>query len=187
MITDLRYALRQLLKSPGFTAVAILTLALGIGANTAVFSVVDAVLLRALPYHNSERFIDIFSTNPTGDRDGLSILELDELRNQIRSVEELTAFQSQNVNLTGGERPERIRGAFVAANFFEVFRLNPVLGRTLAKGEDQSGAAKVVVVNEKLWRERLNSSPDLSDKKLILNNEPYSVVGVISSEFKNPF
>jgi putative ABC transport system permease protein len=187
MITDLRYAFRQLLKSPGFTAVAILTLALGIGANTAVFSVVDAVLLRALPYHNSERLIDIFSTNPTGDRDGLSMLELEDLRNQVRSVEELTAFQSQSVNLTGGERPDRIRGAFVASNFFDVFQLKPVLGRTLAKGEDQPGAAKVVVVNEKLWRERLNSSTDLSDKKLILNNEPYSVVGVISAEFKNPF
>jgi putative ABC transport system permease protein len=187
MITDLRYAFRQLLKSPAFTVVAIVTLALGIGANTAVFSVVDAVLLRALPYHNSERFIDIFSTNPTGDRDGISILEFDELRNQMRTVEELTAFQSQSVNLTGGERPDRIRGAFVAANFFEVFRLNPVLGRTLAKGEDQPGAAKMAVVNEKLWRERLNSSTDLSDKKLILNNEPYSVVGVVSSAFKNPF
>src|SRR5688572_10343700 len=187
MITDLRYALRQLLKSPGFTLVALLTLALGIGANTAVFSVVDAVLLRALPYHNSSRLIDIFSTASTGDRDGISMAEFHDLRNQMRSVEEPTAFQSQSVNLTGGERPDRIRGAFVAANFFEVLRLNPVLGRTLAKGEDQPGAAKIVVVNEKLWQERLNSSTDLSDKKLILNNEPYAVVGVISSSFKNPF
>ena len=186
MITDLRYALRQLLKSPGFTAVAILTLALGIGANTAVFSVVDAVLLRALPYHNSTRLIDVFSTTPSGDRDGLSIAEFEDLRSQMRSLEDLAAFQSQSVNLTGGERPDRIRGAFVSANFFEVFRLNPVLGRTLAKGEDQPGAAKVVVVNEKLWRERLNGSADLADKKLILNGEPYTVVGVISSAFKNP-
>jgi putative ABC transport system permease protein len=186
MITDLRYALRQLLKSPGFTAVAILTLALGIGANTAVFSVVDAVLLRALPYHNSTRLIDVFSTTPSGDRDGLSIAEFEDLRSQMRSLEDLAAFQSQSVNLTGGERPDRIRGAFVSANFFEVFRLHPVLGRTLAKGEDQPGAAKVVVVNEKLWRERLNGSTELADKKLILNGEPYAVVGVISSAFKNP-
>src|ERR1700704_1684657 len=187
MIHDLRYTFRQLIKSPGFTAVAILTLALGIGANTAVFSVVDAVLLRALPYHNSERLIDIFSTNPTGDRDGISIPEFEDLRNQMRSLEDIAGFQSQSVNLTGGERPDRIRGAFVSAHFFEVFHLNPVLGRTLTKGEDQPGAPKVVVVNEKLWRERLNGSPDLADKKLILNNEAYSVVGVISSAFKNPF
>src|SRR4051812_1951398 len=182
MLTDLRYALRQLLKSPGFTAVAILTLALGIGANTAVFSVVDAVLLRALPYHNAERLIDIFATNPTGDRDGVSIPEFEDLRNQMRSVEDLTAFQSQSVNLTGGERPDRIRGAFVSSNFFEVLHLNPVLGRVLAKGEDQPGGPRIAVVNEQLWRERLNSSSDLADKKLILNGEPYSVVGVISSQ-----
>ena len=187
MITDLRYALRQLLKAPGFTAVAILTLALGIGANTAVFSVVDAVLLRALPYHNSERLIDIATTNPAGDRDGVSIPEFEDLRSQIRSLEDLTAFQSQSVNVTGGERPDRIRGAFVAANFFEVFRLSPVLGRTLLKGEDQAGGQRIAVVNEKLWRERLNGSADLADKKLILNGEPYSVVGVISSAFQHPF
>jgi len=187
MITDLRYALRQLLKSRGFTFVAIVTLALGIGANTAVFSVVDTVLLRGLPYYNAEQLIDLFSTNPAGDRDGISIAEFEDLRSQLRSTEDLAAFQSQSVNLTGGERPDRVRGSFVSANFFEVFHLNPVLGRTLAKGEDQPGAAKVAVINEKLWRERLNSSADLSDKKLILNNEAYSVVGVISSEFKNPF
>lgn len=135
MLNDLRYAFRQLLKSPGFTCVAILTLALGIGANTAVFSVVDAVLLRALPYHNSSRLIDLFSTTPAGDRDGISMAELDDLRSQMHSLEDLTGFQSQSVNLTGGERPDRIRGAFVAANFFEVFHLSPVLGRTLAKGK----------------------------------------------------
>ncbi|MEY2561784.1 MAG: hypothetical protein QOG51_2199 [Verrucomicrobiota bacterium] len=187
MLNDLRYAFRQLLKSPGFAAVAVLTLALGIGANTAIFSVVDAVLLRALPYHNASRLIDLFSSTPSGDRDGLSMAELDDLRKQMRSLEDLAGFQSQSVNLTGGERPDRVRGAFVSANFFEVFHLAPVLGRVLAPGEDRPGAAKVAVVNEKLWRERLNGDADLASKKLILNGEPYSVVGVISSAFKNPF
>lgn len=186
-MNDLRFALRQLRKSPGFTLIAVLTLALGIGANTAIFSVVDAVLLRSLPYHNAERLIDVAATNPAGDREGVSIPEFEDLRNQMRSLEDLTAFQSQSVNLTGGERPDRIRGAFVAANFFEVFRLSPVLGRTLTKGEDQAGGPRIAVVNEKLWRERLNSSADLADKKLILNGEPYSVVGVIPSAFQNPF
>src|SRR4051812_30266189 len=124
MLHDLRYALRQLLKSPGFTAVAILTLALGIGANTAVFSVVDAVLLRALPYYDSEQLVDVFSSNPSGDRDGISIPEFEDLRARIGPVKDFAAFQSQSVNLTGGERPDRIRGAFVSANFFEVFHLN---------------------------------------------------------------
>jgi putative ABC transport system permease protein len=187
MLTDLRYAFRQLIKSPGFTAVAILTLALGIGANTAIFSVVDAVLLRSLPYHNSGRLIDVAATNPTGDRDGVSIPEFEDLRNQMHSLEDLTAFQSQSVNITGGERPDRIRGAFVAANFFKVFHLSPVLGRTLMKDEDQAGGSRIAVVNEKLWRERLNGGTDFADKKLILNGEPYSVVGVIPAAFKHPF
>jgi putative ABC transport system permease protein len=187
MMTDLRYAFRQLFKSRGFTFVAIITLALGIGANTAVFSVVDAVLLRALPYHNAGRLIDLLTTTPAGDRDAVSIPEFEELRDQMRSVEDLTAFQSQSVNLTGSERPDRIRGAFVAANFFEVFHLTPIVGRVLAKGEDQPGAAKIAVVSEKLWRERLNGSSDLSDKKLLLNGEAYSVVGVLPASFQHPF
>ncbi len=187
MLADLRYAFRQLLKSPGFTAVAILTLALGIGANTAIFSVVDAVLLRAIPYHDGARLIDLWALDPNGDRDGLSMLELRELRAQMQSVEGLAGVQSQSVNVTGVDRPDRVRGAFVSANFFQVFHLTPLRGRTLAEGEDQPGAAKVAVVNEKLWRERLNADPDLTGQKLILNGEPYSVIGVISSEFKNPF
>src|SRR5205814_9405549 len=102
-----------LLKSPGFTFVAIATLALGIGANTAVFSVVDAVLLRALPYHNADRLIQLWTTTPSGSRDQVSISEFEELREQMRSVEDLAAFQSQSVNLTGGVSPDRIRGTFV--------------------------------------------------------------------------
>jgi putative ABC transport system permease protein len=187
MLSDLRYAFRQLLKSRGFTFVAIVTLALGIGANTAVFSVVDAVLLRALPYHNPDRLIDLFTTTPAGDRDVASVSEFEELRDQMRSLEELTAFQSQSVNITGGERPDRIRGAFVSANFFDAFHLAPIAGRVLAKGEDQPGAAKLAVVSEKLWRERLNGSSDLADKKLLLNGEAYSVIGVLPGKFQHPF
>ncbi len=186
MMTDLRYAFRQLLKSRGFAFVAIVTLALGIGANTAVFSVVDAVLLRALPYHDAGRLIDLSTTTPTGDRDAVSISEFEELRSQMRSIEDLTAFQSQSVNLTGGERPDRIRGAFVSSSFFEVFHLTPILGRVLAKGEDQPGAGKIAVVSEKLWRERLNASGELADKKLLLNGEAYSIIGVLPAAFRHP-
>jgi putative ABC transport system permease protein len=187
VIQDLRYALRQLLKSPGFTAVAILTLALGIGANTAVFSVVDAVLLRALPFYKAERLVALFTTMPSGDRDAASIFEFEDLRDQMRSFEDLTAFQSQSVNITGGERPERIRGAFVSTSFFGVFHLTPLLGRMLVKGEDQPGAPKLAVVSEKLWRERLNRDNDLANKKLILNGDAYSVIGVLPSSFQHPF
>ena len=186
MLTDLSYACRQLRKSPGFTLIAVVTLALGIGANTAIFSVVDSVLLRPLPYYHSDRLIDFFSLDPAGGRDGLSMPELHDL-SEMDSLEDLAGFQSQSVNLTGGERPERVRGAFVSTNFFKVFQLTPLLGRTLLAGEDQVGAARVAVVNEHLWRDRLNADRNLTNKKLILNGELYSVVGVVSSEFKNPF
>ena len=135
---------------------------LGIGANTAIFSVINAVLLQPLPYYHSDRLIDLFSLDPAGGRDGLSMAEFQDLRAQVHSLEDLAGFQSQSVNLTGGERPERVRGAFVSTNFFKVFQLTPVLGRTLVAGEDQPDAAKVVVVNEKLWRERLNGATDLT-------------------------
>ena len=100
-------------------------------------------------------------------------------KTRMQSLEDLTAFQTQSVNVTGGERPDRVRGAFVAANFFKVFNLNPVVGRTFVEGEDRPGAAKLAVVNEKMWRERLNADRNLGTKKLILNGESYSVIGVV--------
>ncbi len=184
---DVRFAIRTLAKKPLFTLVAIATLALSIGANTAIFSVVNAVLLRALPYHKADQLALLATTSGGGARDGLSIPEADDYRAQMSSFEDLTYFQSQSVNVTGGERPDRVRGAFVAANYFRVFNLNPIIGRTLADGEDRPGAPKLAVVNEKMWRERLNGDANLSDKKLILNGDVYSVIGVVTAAFKSPF
>jgi len=187
LFQDLRHGARTLFKRPGFSAVAIATLALSIGANTAIFSVVNAVLLRALPYHNADRLVVLSTISGSGDSDGLSVPEAEDYRAQMTSFEDLGFFQSQSVNLTGGERPDRVRGAFVSANFFRVFNLNPLAGRGFADGEDRPGAPKLVVVNEKMWRERLNGAANLNDQKLILNGEPYSVIGVVPETFKNPF
>ncbi|MCM3905698.1 MAG: ABC transporter permease [Pyrinomonadaceae bacterium] len=184
---DLRYGVRMLTKKPLFTVIAVITLALGIGANTAIFSVVNAVLLRALPYHNSNQLVVLAAVGPSGDRDGVSILEAQDFQTQMRSLEDLTAFQTQSVNLTGGERPDRVRGAFVSANFFKVFNLAPVVGRTFAEGEDRQGAAKLAVVNEKMWQERLSGDRNLEAKSLILNGESYSIIGVVPTSFKHPF
>ncbi|HMG76362.1 MAG TPA: ABC transporter permease [Pyrinomonadaceae bacterium] len=183
---DLRYAARTLAKKPLFAIVAVVTLALGIGANTAIFSVVNAVLLRALPYHNPNQLVLLSTAGSSGDRDGFSIPEVEDFRAQMPSLEDLSAFQTQSVNVTGGERPDRVRGAFVSANYFKVFNLNPIAGRTFADGEDRPGGAKIAVVNEKMWRERLNGDPNVGSKKLILNGEPYSVIGVVSESFKHP-
>ena len=183
---DLSYGVRMLTKKPVFTIIAVITLALGIGANTAIFSVVNAVLLRALPYHNANRLIVLSTSSPSGDRNGLSVPEAQDYQTGMRSLEDLTAFQSQSVNVTGGERPDRVRGAFVSANFFKVFNLTPLVGRTFAEGEDRQGGEKLAVVNEKMWRERLNGDANLAGKKLILNGEPFSVIGVVPSSFKEP-
>ena len=183
---DLRYGARMLVKKPFFTVTAIVTLALGIGANTAIFSVIDAVLLRSLPYHKANQLVVLLTVSPSGDNDGISELEVQDYRARMQSIEDLTNFQSQSVNVTGGDRPERVRGAFVAANFFKFFNLTPTIGRTFVEGEDKQGAPKIAVVNEKMWRERLNGDSNLEGKKLILNGEPYSVVGVITSNFKEP-
>jgi predicted permease len=183
---DLRYGARMLAKKPLFTIVAVITLALGIGANTAIFSVVNAVLLRSLPYHNPDQLIVLSTTSPGGDRDGLSVPEAQDYQAQMKSLEDLAVFQTQSVNVTGGERPDRVRGAFVSANFFKVFNLTPLSGRTFVAGEDQKGAEKLVVVNEKLWRERLGSDANVAARKLILNGESYSVIGVVTSSFKHP-
>src|ERR1041384_988197 len=184
---DLRSAARMLAKKPLFSLVAIVTLALGIGANTAIFSVVNAVLLRALPYHKSEQLMILSTIGSSGSRDGLSGPEVQDFRSQMHSLEDLTAFQSQSVDVTGTGRPDRVRGAFVSANYFRFFNLVPLVGRVFVDGEDQMGGPRIAVVNEKTWRERLNGDRNLEGKKLILNGEPYSVVGVITANFKHPF
>jgi putative ABC transport system permease protein len=186
LVQDTRYAIRRLIKRPGFTAIAVITLALGIGANTAIFSVVDAVMLRALPYHNPQQLVFLSTVGSSNERDGFSIPEAHDFQTQMHSLDDLTAFQTQSVNVTGGERPDRVRGAFVMANYFKFFNLSPLVGRTFLDGEDQPGGAKIAVVNEKMWRERLNSDRNLEGKKLILNGEPYSVIGVVPAGFKHP-
>jgi putative ABC transport system permease protein len=169
---DLRFAIRTLVKKPLFTIVAITTLALSIGANTAIFSVVNAVLLRALPYHNADRLIVLSTNSGGGNIDGMSVPEAEDYRAQMKtSLEDAAFFQSQSVNLTGTERPDRVRGAFVSANYFRFFNLNPVLGRAFADGEDSQGGPRLAVVNEKMWRERLNGDANLNDKKLTLPKE----------------
>ena len=184
---DLRYAIRSLTKRPLFTIVAVATLALSIGANTAIFSVVNAVLLRQLPYYKPNQLVALSTISGGGERDGLSVPEAEDFRAQMSSLEDVAFFQTQSVNVTGGERPDRVRGAFVSANYFRFFNLNPIVGRTFVEGEDRQGAPKLAVVNEKMWRERLNADPNLNDKKLTLNGETYSVIGVVTGKFKHPF
>src|SRR4028119_1400891 len=177
LLQDARYGVRMMLKTPVFTVVAVLTLAAGVGANTAIFSVVNAVLLKSLPYHNSHRFVLVSGADQSAGLGTISPAEAQDFATHLTTLEDFAAMQSQSINLTGDAQPERVRGAFVTANFFEVFNLSPTAGRTFARGEDQPGAERVVVVNEGFWRRRLNSDPELAGRKGILNGGPARAAG----------
>jgi putative ABC transport system permease protein len=184
---DVRYAARLLAKEPLFAFTAVLTLALAIGANTAIFSVVNAVLLRPLPYRDPERLISIPTLSPSGDRQVFFRRDLESFRSRTQTLEAVAMVMTQSVNLTGGDRPERIRGAFVSANLFDVFQIQPLIGRTFAPDEDRPGGARLAVVSERWWRSRMNGDSALGSRTLTLNGEPYQVIGVVPSDFKEPY
>src|SRR5688572_28017077 len=176
---DLRYGARMLLKNPGFTLVAVLAIALGIGANTAIFSVVNAVLLTPLPYPASEKVMDIALFNPQlegqrgnfGDADFLAVKE----RNQ--SFAQVAAFTTprNGYNLTTREAPEQVIGSRVTADFFEVLKTNPLMGRTFFADEDQPGRERVVVVSYGFWQKHLGGDPQAIEQPITLNNENFTV------------
>jgi putative ABC transport system permease protein len=184
---DIRYTLRMLAKNPGFTLVAVITLALGIGANTAVFSLVNSILLRPLPLPASRQLMVLFVKEGSATQEwGASYPDFEDWRRQSRSFDGLTAFAPQSVNLTGGEQPARIRGAFVSSNFFAVTGVQPSVGREFEPGEDEPGAAHVAIINYGLWQGRLGGDPQILGKSLRLNGEAFTIIGVMPRDFKFP-
>jgi putative ABC transport system permease protein len=180
---DLRYAIRVLLKSPGFSLVAIVTLALGIGPNSAIFSVVNAVLLRPLPYKDPGKLVAVYCSASDTPHFGSSPPDFRALREQNRSFDALSAFYTTAFNLTGGAQPERLQGLTVSAEFFKTYGVQPQKGRTFLSADEQWGHHQVVVLSEGLWRSRFHADPDIVGQSLRLNGEQYSVVGVIPSTF----
>src|SRR3989440_8308122 len=187
-MNDLRYVLRQLAKSPGFTAVAILTLALGIGANTAVFSLINALLVRPLPYQQPSRLVLIWERFATLglDRIPVSPAEYLDLEKQFQSSTGLAAFTFQRFNLGGGDVPERISGAAVSPSLFSLLGVEPIKGRTFAREEQGQGHADIIVISERLWKRRFNSGPAIVGKSLLLNGRNYTVIGVMPAKFEFP-
>src|ERR1051326_1214322 len=184
-IADIRHAIRLLVKSPGFAAVAVAALALGIGANTAIFSVVNAVLLQPLPYPDSNRIMFVMRSYKNGTSSSSSIPKF-MAWHQNSVFEALAAynFSGPGVNLGGGERPEQLHGNHVSLDYFRVFGARPVLGRTFLPEEDRPGGARVVVLSESLWQRRFGRDPNIIGRTINLNNDLYSVVGVISRSFQ---
>jgi putative ABC transport system permease protein len=177
--SDLRYACRTLAKRPGFTAVAVMTLGLGIGANTAVFSVVDAVLVRPLPFPDPDRLVVVFDTQPTLETAPASFPDFSDWRGQNRVFEEMTAYYSRSLNLVGRNEPERVRCAQVSENYFALFGVRPAIGRGFSAADHQPGAAPVVVVSHGFWQRHTGGDPDLIGRSILLDDVSYTVTGVL--------
>jgi putative ABC transport system permease protein len=183
---DLRFGVRSLAKSPGFALVAILTLALGIGANSAIFSVVNAVLLKPLPYPDSEQLVRVWETFPPAGWGSVSVPNLKDWREQNTVFTELAAYSFRSFNLAGADSPERISGATVSANFFTAVGVAPQLGRTFQAGEDKAGAGRVVIISDQLWRRNFAADPSIVGREIKVGGEGMTVVGVMPPKFEFP-
>jgi putative ABC transport system permease protein len=176
---DLQYAVRMLRKSPGYTAVAILTLAISIGANTAIFSFVDGVLLKPLPYPNADRIVRVLEKPPQGERNGISTLNFLDWQRDNTVFDYLSAQSGGGATLTGVSEPVQLRGGRVSADYFRIFGIEPALGRTFAPGEDQLGKHRVVVLSHALWVSQFGSDPGIVNRQILLDNQPHTVIGVL--------
>jgi len=186
---DIRYGVRGLKRSPGFAVAAILMLALGIGANTAIFSLVRAVVLRPLPFPNPDRLVliwDDFSANGGPARVGPSPADYVAWKERSRSFTDLAAFTTATYNLTASGEPAKLDGLRTTANMFAVLGMTPILGRTLDPADEGPDAAPVVVVSEKLWRSRFGSDPNLVGRTIALNGVGHTVVGIVPPDFQFP-
>ncbi len=185
---DFRYGLHMLLKNPGFTAIAVLTLALGIGANTAIFSVVNAVLLRPLPYPEAERlFVPWGSRGDLQDRTNVSYPDFVDWQAQTKTLEHVAAYNSSGTLLREGDaEPELITGAAVSADLFPLLRIVPTLGHPFTREDDQPNARAVIVLGYGLWQRRFNSDPNIIGKQIRIGSTSATVLGVLPEGFRFP-
>ncbi len=179
MIRNLRFALRSLRRAPAFTLAAVATLALGIGANTAVFSVVNAVLLNPLAYPDADRLVVVWGRHTTIGRETASLPDFLDWRSQNRSFEALAAMTQTRFNLTGAGEPEVVRGALATPNLWQVFGVTPSVGRAFRAEEEASGAPRVAMLGEDYWRRRFAGQPDIVGRQVLLSGVPYTVVGIV--------
>ena len=184
---QVRYAARLLARAPGFTIVAVVTLALGIGVNSAIFSVIDAVLLRPLPYPHPERLVSFFEhqANDPGGRGGIAPANMaDYNRNHVFTG--IAHVGTPGMNLTGAGTPERIFGIQAGYNFLDILGVQPAMGRGFLPEEDRYGAPRVVIVSHELWQQRLGGDRDVIGRSITLDGEAYSVIGVLPAGFQSP-
>jgi predicted permease len=183
-LRDLRYALRMLGRNPGFTIVAVLTLGLGIGANTAIFSMVYALMLRPLPYAEPDRLMLLTEKMRTGDRMTVAYPNFVDWRERTQTFEEMSAYRTQSFNLTGVEKPTRLRGRAVTWNFFRLLGVFPQHGRSFIEQDDQPGATRTVLLGHQMWKDRFGGDPGFVGKTILLDGDSYTVIGVMPPDFE---
>ncbi|HMG72327.1 MAG TPA: ABC transporter permease, partial [Pyrinomonadaceae bacterium] len=184
LLKDVRYGIRMLARTPGFTLVAVLSLALGIGANTTVFSLLDAVRLRSLPIPNPEQIVDIATTEAGGEpHSDFSYPLYAGWRDHSKALSGMVAYTDINLGLAAGDQTERIRGEFVSANYFSVLGVQPVLGSAFAPDDERPGAPRAAVISYSLWNRRLAGEPSALQKTITLNGRTFSVMGVAPRGF----
>ena len=187
MINDLRYAIRQLLKNPGFTMAAVVTLALGIGASTAIFSVLHAVLLRALPYRQAERLVAVWQMNlERGARDKVTCGDYADWKARNHVFEDMAYSMDEPYTLTDTGTPQSVVGFQFSTNLFSLLGAQPLLGRTFLPEEGQTGKDHVLVLSHRLWEKRFASDRSVVGRSVRLNGEPYTIIGVMPPEFAHP-
>ncbi|HSZ02711.1 MAG TPA: ABC transporter permease [Terriglobales bacterium] len=189
LLQDIRYGWRMLARNPGFTAIAVLTLAIGIGASTAIFSVVDTVLLRPLPYREPEKLVLVSETLPgmSTDEIGVSAGEYQDYRDRNRSFSQVAAYESAGFNLTGAGQPLRVNAAALSASAFPLLGVSPELGRGFTTEEDRYGSSSVVVLSHALWEHQYSRDPNILGQMVKLDEKPYTVIGVMPASFRFPF
>lgn len=183
LIQDLRYALRMLAKNPGFTAVAIMTLALGIGASTAFFSVFNGVLLNPLPHPHPDQLTAIYENTPGFAKAPVNYLNFLDWQRDTQTFSSISMYRNQDYNVTGMGEAERLGGYMISAGFFSTLGVNPILGRLFGKDDDLPGAGPVVILGGGLWERKFGSSPEVIGKSITLNGASYTIVGVIPASF----
>src|SRR5205809_4062956 len=184
LLRDLRYGIRSLLKRPGFTAVTIIILALGIGANTTVFSLMDAVLLRSLPVRNANEIVEI-ATRTTGGglHPDFSYPLYAAMRESNSELAGMIAYADSSFGLSAGDQTERLRGEYVSANYFDVLGVRPSTGFTFTRDDERPGAQQVAVISYALWNRRFGGDPSVVQKTIALNGRTFSVIGVAPRTF----
>ena len=188
LLSDIRFAIRNLVKRPAFTAIAVITLALGIGANSAIFSSIYALIITPLPFPNLDRIVAIWDKNPSRDvaHNEVTMANYLDWRAQNHSFEQLALERWWSINLTGGDMPERVQGHLVTANFFDVVGVKPVQGRSFLEEENQPGRDHVAIITHSLWQRRFGSDPNIVNKKVMTNGIARTVIGVLPPEFNYP-